>query len=101
LLKSKFLVFFGVQVLKLYSCSIGIVGVHPEEVLETSQKAVHDGRLYRCLMCDAISELTIDPDWLHKDGVLYILASTKHGSLQSNKMYQFPSHGKVLCFLHK
>ncbi|XP_064634580.1 deubiquitinating protein VCPIP1-like isoform X2 [Lineus longissimus] len=78
--------------------STGIVGVRPEEVLETSQKAVQEGRLYRCLLCDAISELTIDPEWLQSGGMLYNLLASEsdsHGKLKSHKTYSVPSHGLV------
>ncbi|XP_070565133.1 LOW QUALITY PROTEIN: deubiquitinating protein VCPIP1-like [Ptychodera flava] len=76
----------------------GIVGVLPEEVIEAAQKAVNDGRLYRCLTCDAISEFNISPDWFGRGGMLYNLAENTHGKLQHNKKYSFPVHGLICSY---
>ena len=69
--------------------------VKPDTVVEQTRRAVTDGRLYRCLLCDAVSERTLAPASLRRGGALYNLAVSSHGTLSAAKAYSFPTHGTV------
>ena len=74
----------------------GFVGsIKPSLVVELTQRAVTEERLYRCLICDAITEWTYVADWLTPAGSLYQLAVKTHTRLQPNKLYSFPTQGTV------
>lgn len=51
----------------------GVIGVQPEEVTAAAKKAVTDNRLHRCLICGALSEHHVPPEWLAPGGKLYNL----------------------------
>ncbi|XP_052065392.1 deubiquitinating protein VCPIP1-like [Mytilus californianus] len=74
----------------------GIVGVLPEEVLKTTQRAVREKKLYRCLTCDGVMEYILPPEWFRKGGSLYNIAIKTQGALKPDKKYQFPMQG-VVC----
>uniref|UniRef100_T1J3E2 Uncharacterized protein n=1 Tax=Strigamia maritima TaxID=126957 RepID=T1J3E2_STRMM len=74
----------------------GLVGVLPKEVLATTQKAVDESRLYRCLLCDGVCEHNLVPEWFFNGGALYDLAVQNHGRLRDDKLYSFPVQG-VTC----
>ncbi|XP_013409530.1 deubiquitinating protein VCIP135 [Lingula anatina] len=74
----------------------GIVGIHPEVVIENTQKAVAEKRLFRCLTCDAICEFRLLSEWFVKGGSLYEVAASAPGSLVPGKKYSFPMKG-LMC----
>lgn len=67
----------------------------PDVVVAATQKAVREGRLYRCLTCEALCEYEMAEEWFRKGGNLYNLAVKQHGALQEDKRYSFPLQGKV------
>ncbi|XP_039610533.1 deubiquitinating protein VCPIP1 [Polypterus senegalus] len=76
----------------------GVIGVQPEEVTEAARKAVMENRLHRCLMCNALSELHVPPEWLTPGGKLYNLAKSTHGQLRADKNYSFPLNNLVCSY---
>ncbi|XP_033854959.3 deubiquitinating protein VCPIP1-like [Acipenser ruthenus] len=76
----------------------GVIGVQPEEVTEAARKAVIENRLHRCLICNALSELHVPPEWLAPGGKLYNLAKTTHGQLRADKNYSFPLNNLVCSY---
>lgn len=76
----------------------GVIGTQPEEVTEAAKKLVQENRLHRCLICNALSELYISPDWLIPGGKLYNLAKTTHGNLRTDKNYTFPLNNLVCSY---
>lgn len=77
----------------------GMVGVKPETVTMAAKSAVADGRLYRCLSCNALCELHVDvsSDLLCPGGELYNIAVETHGPLGEGLSYTFPSHQDLVC----
>ncbi|XP_055722956.1 deubiquitinating protein VCPIP1 [Salvelinus fontinalis] len=76
----------------------GVIGVQPEEVTEAARKSVVENRLHRCLICNALSELHVLPEWLAPGGKLYNLAKSTHGKLRPDKNYSFPLNKVVCCY---
>ncbi|MGH0144761.1 UNVERIFIED_CONTAM: hypothetical protein FKN15_005854 [Acipenser sinensis] len=76
----------------------GVIGVQPEEVTEAARKAVMENRLHRCLICNALSELHVPPEWLAPGGKLYNLAKTTHEQLRADKNYSFPLNNLVCSY---
>ncbi|XP_053322977.1 deubiquitinating protein VCPIP1 isoform X2 [Spea bombifrons] len=76
----------------------GVIGVQPEEVTAATKKAVQENRLYKCLICGALSELLVPTEWLAPGGKLYNLAKTTHGQLKSDKNYSFPLNNVVCSY---
>lgn len=76
----------------------GVIGVQPEEVTAAAKKAVMDNRLHRCLICGALSEHHVPPEWLAPGGKLYNLAKTTHGQLRPDKNYSFPLNSLVCSY---
>lgn len=76
--------------------STGTVGVRPITVTMNTQGAVKQGRLYRCLTCNAINEQVLLPEWFKKTGLLYNMALRSHGVLHANQSYAFPARG-IFC----
>ncbi|ELT92345.1 hypothetical protein CAPTEDRAFT_100015, partial [Capitella teleta] len=74
----------------------GMVGVAPERVVQKTQSAVSEHRLFRCLVCEALMEWTIEPGILLPGGALYELAVRNGGILDSSKQYVFPAHD-IVC----
>ncbi|XP_068605344.1 deubiquitinating protein VCPIP1 [Brachionichthys hirsutus] len=74
----------------------GVIGIQPEEVTEAARKSVAENRLHRCLICGALSELHVPPEWLVAGGKLYNLAKSTHGQLRPDKNYSFPL-SDVVC----
>ncbi|XP_040028364.2 deubiquitinating protein VCPIP1 [Gasterosteus aculeatus] len=76
----------------------GVIGVQPEEVTEAAKRSVTENRLHRCLICGALSELHVPPEWLVPGGKLYNLAKSTHGQLRPDKNYSFPLNNVVCCY---
>ncbi|KAJ8277678.1 hypothetical protein GJAV_G00078500 [Gymnothorax javanicus] len=76
----------------------GVIGVQPEEVTEAAKKSVLENRLHRCLICGALSELHVPPEWLAPGGKLYNLAKSTHGQLRPDKNYSFPLNNVVCSY---
>ncbi|KAF4076646.1 hypothetical protein AMELA_G00217500 [Ameiurus melas] len=76
----------------------GVIGIQPEEVTEAAKKLVQENRLHRCLMCNALSELHVPPEWLEPGGKLYNLAKSTHGTLRGDKNYTFPLNNVVCSY---
>ncbi|XP_048832791.1 deubiquitinating protein VCPIP1 [Brienomyrus brachyistius] len=76
----------------------GVIGVQPEEVTEAAKRSVLENRLHRCLICNALSELLVPPEWLSPGGKLYNLAKTTHGQLRPDKNYSFPLNNVVCSY---
>lgn len=78
----------------------GMVGVKPETVTMAAKSAVADGRLYRCLSCNALSEMHFDisSEVLRPGGELYNLAVDTYGPLEEGVSYPFP-HQDLVCVL--
>ncbi|XP_037538378.1 deubiquitinating protein VCIP135 isoform X2 [Nematolebias whitei] len=76
----------------------GVIGVQPEEVTEAAKKSVMENRLHRCLICGALSELHVPPEWLVPGGKLYNLAKSTHGQLRPDKNYSFPLNNVVCSY---
>ncbi|XP_044279844.1 deubiquitinating protein VCPIP1 isoform X2 [Varanus komodoensis] len=76
----------------------GVIGVQPEDVTAAAKKAVVDNRLHKCLICGALSELHVPPEWLAPGGKLYNLAKTTHGQLRPDKNYSFPLNSLVCSY---
>ncbi|KAI4893112.1 hypothetical protein NFI96_020638 [Prochilodus magdalenae] len=76
----------------------GVIGIQPEEVTEAAKKSVQDNRLHRCLICSALSELHVPPEWLVPGGKLYNLAKSTHGTLRGDKNYSFPLNNLVCSY---
>ncbi|XP_006634063.2 deubiquitinating protein VCPIP1 [Lepisosteus oculatus] len=76
----------------------GVIGVQPEEVTEAAKRAVAEHRLHRCLICNALSELHVPPEWLAPGGKLYTLAKSTHGQLRPDKNYSFPLNNVVCSY---
>ncbi|XP_061549916.1 deubiquitinating protein VCPIP1 [Phycodurus eques] len=76
----------------------GVIGIQPEEVTEAAKKSVAENRLHRCLICGALSELHVPPDWLVPGGKLYDLAESTHGRLRPDKNYSFPLNNVVCSY---
>lgn len=78
----------------------GVIGVQPEDVTAAAKKAVMDNRLHKCLVCGALSELHVPPEWLAPGGKLYNLAKSTHGQLRPDKNYSFPLNSLVCSYNH-
>ncbi|XP_072298015.1 deubiquitinating protein VCPIP1 [Eucyclogobius newberryi] len=76
----------------------GVIGIQPEEVTEAAKKCVQENRLHRCLLCGALSELHVLPEWLAPGGKLYNLAKSTHGQLRPDKNYSFPLNSVVCSY---
>ncbi|XP_077368137.1 deubiquitinating protein VCPIP1 [Festucalex cinctus] len=76
----------------------GVIGAQPEEVTEAARKSVAERRLHRCLLCGALSELRVPPEWLAPGGKLHGLAAATHGQLRPDKNYSFPLNGLVCSY---
>ncbi|KAI1889091.1 hypothetical protein AGOR_G00175490 [Albula goreensis] len=76
----------------------GVIGVQPEEVTEAAKKSVLENRLHRCLICNALSELHVPPEWLAPGGKFYNLAKSTHGQLRPDKNYSFPLNNVVCSY---
>lgn len=76
----------------------GVIGIQPEEVTEAAKKSVMENRLHRCLICGALSELHVPPEWLVPGGKLYNLAKSTHGQLRQDKNYSFPLNNVVCSY---
>ncbi|KAM4556075.1 deubiquitinating protein VCPIP1 [Fundulus diaphanus] len=76
----------------------GVIGVQPEEVTEAAKRSVTENRLHRCLICGALSELHVPPEWLAPGGKLYSLAKATHGQLRPDKNYSFPLNNVVCSY---
>ncbi|XP_054452264.1 LOW QUALITY PROTEIN: deubiquitinating protein VCPIP1 [Anoplopoma fimbria] len=76
----------------------GVIGIQPEEVTEAAKKSVTENRLHRCLICGALSELHVPPEWLVPGGKLYNLAKSTHGHLRPDKNYSFPLNNVVCSY---
>lgn len=78
----------------------GMVGIRPETVTNATKLAVTDGRLHRCLSCNALCELHVDisPEMLKPGGEYYNIALQTHGPLKEGLSYSFPSHELVCTF---
>uniref|UniRef100_A0A3Q3GXW2 Deubiquitinating protein VCPIP1 n=1 Tax=Labrus bergylta TaxID=56723 RepID=A0A3Q3GXW2_9LABR len=76
----------------------GVIGIQPEEVTEAAKKSVVENRLHRCLICGALSELHVPPEWLVPGGKLYNLAKSTHGQLRPDKNYSFPLNNVVCSY---
>ncbi|XP_061456443.1 deubiquitinating protein VCPIP1 isoform X2 [Rhineura floridana] len=76
----------------------GVIGVQPEDVTAAAKKAVMDNRLHKCLICGALSELHVPPEWLAPGGKLYNLAKSTHGQLRPDKNYSFPLNNLVCSY---
>ncbi|XP_068197090.1 deubiquitinating protein VCPIP1 [Antennarius striatus] len=76
----------------------GVIGIQPEEVTEAAKKSVTENRLHRCLICGALSELHVPPEWLAPGGKLYNLAKSTHGQLRPDKNYSFPLNNVVCSY---
>ncbi|KAM3840794.1 deubiquitinating protein VCPIP1 [Vipera latastei] len=76
----------------------GVIGVQPEDVTAAAKKAVMDSRLHKCLICCALSELHVPPEWLAPGGKLYNLAKSTHGQLRPDKNYSFPLNSLVCSY---
>ena len=79
-------------------CCTGIVGVQPDEVLKTTQRAVREKKLYRCLTCDGVMEYILPQEWFRRNGSLYNLAIQTHKDLKPDKKYKFPLQGFIFLF---
>ncbi|KAM9323520.1 deubiquitinating protein VCPIP1 isoform 2-T2 [Pholidichthys leucotaenia] len=76
----------------------GVIGIQPEEVTEAAKRSVTENRLHRCLICGALSELHVPPEWLAPGGKLYSLAKSTHGQLRPDKNYSFPFTNAVCSY---
>ncbi|KAK5889647.1 hypothetical protein CesoFtcFv8_015635 [Champsocephalus esox] len=76
----------------------GVIGIQPEEVTEAAKRSVMENRLHRCLICGALSELHVPPEWLLPGGKLYNLAKSTHGQLRPDKNYSFPLNNVVCSY---
>ena len=76
--------------------SAGYVGVAPEVVTMTTRNAVEEYRLYRCLVCSAIS--CVPPDWLTKGGPLYKKAAETF-DMEDGMQYSFPYDGIIATYV--
>lgn len=76
----------------------GVIGIQPDEVTEAAKKMVQENRLHRCLICNALSELHVPPEWLAPSGKLYNLAKSTHGTLRGDKNYTFPLNHLVCSY---
>ncbi|XP_068093561.1 deubiquitinating protein VCPIP1 [Hyperolius riggenbachi] len=76
----------------------GVIGVQPEDVTAAAKKAVSENRLHKCLICGALSELLVPPEWLAPGGKLYNLAKSTHGQLKPDKNYSFPLNNIVCSY---
>ena len=56
--------------------SAGYVGVSAETITVATKNAVAEGRLFRCLICSAVS--CVPPDWLQRGGLLYERANDRY-----------------------
>lgn len=76
--------------------SAGYVGVSPEVVTAATRNAVEECRLYRCLVCSAVS--CVPPDWLCKGGALYMKAEDVF-DLEDGMQYNFPLDGVMATYV--
>ena len=68
----------------------GVQGFSPPHVYDEVRLALAEGRLYRCLRCDAVLEQRLEQSWLRRGGYLHRLATEQHGQLSSSRLYRFP-----------
>lgn len=76
----------------------GVVGAKPKDVLDATQKAVQEKRLYICLSCDALSEQDLLSENFKRGGAYYVSAEQKYGKLSADKLYPFPLLGTVCAY---
>ena len=70
--------------------SAGCVGVLPETVTAATKSAIEESRLYRCLICSAIS--CVPAEWLKRGGQLYTKAAERF-DLEDGMQCSFPLDG--------
>ena len=77
----------------------GVVGVTPRQVTESTQVAIDEERLYRCLTCSVVTEKQrkFPISWLASGGLLYSIAVSTHGELKDGFQYKFPQHKNCTC----
>ncbi len=66
------------------------MGVATETTIYTTSSAVEEGRLFRCLICSAISVVPLD--WLRPHGLLHNKAA-REDKLQDGNTLSFPYDG--------
>lgn len=74
----------------------GIVGIHHDIIIQRTRECVLDHQLYRCLICNAVSQVPTPPGYAHPQGLqaggrLYKIAQQTHGALQEGRVYEFPA----------
>ncbi len=74
----------------------GYVGMAPEVVTAATRNAVEESRLYRCLVCSAVS--CVPPEWLCRGGPLYQKTSERF-ELQDGMQYTFPLDGIMASYV--
>lgn len=72
--------------------SAGYSGVSHEIVTDATKSAVEESRLFRCLICSAVT--CVPPHWLRPGGQLYDKALDRY-DLEDGMMYKFPIDGVV------
>lgn len=61
------------------------------DVIASTREAVEDGRLFRCLICSALS--MVPAEWLTKGGMLYQKAAESSVKMVDNLKLTFPFDG--------
>lgn len=69
----------------------GYVGVAADSVIASTRGAVEEGRLFRCLLCSALS--MVPAEWLTKGGMLYQRAAESSVKMVDAVKLQFPFDG--------
>lgn len=69
----------------------GYVGVSADNVITSTRTAVEQGRLFRCLICSALS--MVPPDWLTRGGLLYQKAAESSVKMVDSIKLTFPYEG--------
>lgn len=70
---------------------IGYVGVAADNVIASTRAAVEEGRLFRCLICSALS--LVPAEWLTKGGMLHKKAAESSVQLVDGVKLTFPFDG--------
>ena len=68
-------------------------------IIENTRRAVQDDQLYRCLMCNAVSQIepqSIPSERLGPGGDIYELAKKLYKKLDPTKIYSLPSQGQYM-----
>ena len=63
-----------------------------DTLIDSTHSAVGEHRLYRCLICSALS--CVPQEWLVEGGTLYTKA-TDHYTLEDKQSYNFPMDGVI------